>query len=85
MNIIPVGNRVVVEKIENHIENKNGIIIIDNASRKEYIIGKVLRSDSKNFNIDDKIIFLEKNSVVITENNQEIFIVEEENILAIIK
>lgn len=95
MKIIPLNDRVIIKKYEQQKKSAGGIILSENDKKKELrgkVIavgkGKTLNNGSiKAMNVKegDKIIYNEFSGTVVTINSKELLIVNEEDIIAIIK
>jgi chaperonin GroES len=95
MTIQPLGDRVIVKRLEAEETTKGGIVLPDSAKEKpqkgEVMAigkGKVLESgkvEPLEVKKGDKVLFGKYAGNEITYNNEEYLILREEDILAIIK
>ncbi len=95
MGIQPLGDRVLVKRLEAEEKTKGGIVLPDTAKEKpqkgEVVAvgkGKVLESgkiDTLEVKKGDKVLFGKYAGTEITDKEQEYLILREEDILAIIK
>lgn len=100
MNLKPLSNRVLVEIAEEEKEQKtkSGIVLPDTAEKKKQTKGKVVAvgpgrmSDTGNrlpmsIKVGDSILFKEPWSEdnKIEEDDKKLFLIEEEDVLAIIE
>lgn len=95
MNIRPLNDRVVVKRMEEEQKTAGGIIIPDTAKEKP-IQGEVIAAGSGRIMEDgsrraldvkkgDKVLFGKYAGTEITVDNQEVLIMREDDILAIIE
>ncbi len=96
MNIQPLGDRVVVKPLEAESKTKGGIVLPDTAKEKPQegkIVavgkGKVLDSgtiQSPEVKVGDKVLYGKySGNEITTKEGEELLIMREEDILAIIK
>lgn len=95
MSIQPLGDRVLIKRLEAEEKTKGGIVLPDSAKEKpqkgEVIAvgkGKVLESgkvEPLEVKKGDKILFGKYSGNDLTYNDEEYLIVREEDILAILK
>jgi chaperonin GroES len=96
MKIQPLGDRVVVKQLEAEAKTKGGILLPDTAKEKpqegEVIAvgkGKVLDSgavQALEVKVGDKILYGKySGNEITTKDGQELLIMREEDILAILK
>jgi chaperonin GroES len=96
MKIQPLGDRVVVRPLEAETKSKGGIVIPDTAKEKpqegEIVAvgkGKLLESGSIHaleVKVGDKILYGKySGNEITTKDGEELLIMREEDILAIIK
>ena len=96
MNIQPLGDRVVIKPLEAEERTKGGIVLPDTAKEKPQegkVVavgkGKVLDSGSvqaPEVKVGDKVLYGKySGSEVTTKDGEELLIMKEEDILAIIK
>lgn len=88
MDLIPVGDRLVLSKEEVVTQTTSGIIVPDSAKDKS-LQGKVIAigSDVKNkdIKVGDMVLYSEYGPSSYKHNKQEYLIAKEEDILAIVK
>ncbi|MDP2927487.1 MAG: co-chaperone GroES [Candidatus Omnitrophota bacterium] len=96
MEIKPLGDRIVVKPLEAEKKSKGGIVLPDSAKEKPQEAkvvavgkGKVLESgavQTPEVKVGDKVIFGKySGNEFITKEGEELLILREEDILAIIK
>jgi chaperonin GroES len=96
MDIKPLGDRIVVKPLEAETKSKGGIVIPDSAKEKPQegkIVavgkGKVLDSGSvqaPEVKVGDKVLYGKySGNEITTKEGEELLIMREEDILAIIK
>ncbi len=96
MNIQPLGDRVVVKPLEAENKTKGGIVIPDTAKEKPQegkVVavgkGKVLENgsvQSLEVKVGDKVLYGRySGNEITTKDGEELLIMKEEDILAIIK
>lgn len=96
MEIKPLGDRIVVKPLEAENKSKGGIVLPDSAKEKPQEAkvvavgkGKVLESgavQAPEVKVGDKVIFGKySGNEFITKEGEELLILREEDILAIIK
>jgi chaperonin GroES len=96
MEIKPLGDRIVVKPLEAENKSKGGIVLPDTAKEKPQEAkvvavgkGKVLESgalQAPEVKVGDKVIFGKySGNEFITKEGEELLILREEDILAIIK
>jgi chaperonin GroES len=96
MEIKPLGDRIVVKPLEAENKSKGGIVLPDSAKEKPQEAkvvavgkGKVLESgtvQTPEVKVGDKVIFGKySGNEFITKEGEELLILREEDILAIIK
>ncbi|MFH1339149.1 MAG: co-chaperone GroES [Candidatus Omnitrophota bacterium] len=96
MNIQPLGDRIVIEPLEAEDKTKGGIVLPDTAKEKPQegkVVavgkGKVLESGSvqaPEVKVGDKVLYGKYSGTeVTTKDGEEVLIMREEDILAIIK
>ena len=85
MNFKPLGDRLLVERIEEVSTTASGIIIPDNAKDKPSQ-GKVIAigSEVEDVNVGDTIVFGKYAGSEITIDNSEYLIMEESDALGIL-
>lgn len=96
MNIQPLGDRVVVKPLEAESKTKGGIVLPDTAKEKPQegkVVavgkGKVLENgsvQSPEVKVGDKVLYGKySGNEITTKEGEELLIMKEEDILAIIK
>ncbi|MBM3243471.1 MAG: co-chaperone GroES [Candidatus Omnitrophica bacterium] len=96
MDIKPLGDRVVVKPLEAEAKTKGGIVIPDTAKEKPQegkVVavgkGKILESGSvqaPEVKVGDKVLYGKySGNEITTKDGEELLIMREEDILAIIK
>jgi len=96
MEIKPLGDRIVVKPLEAENKSKGGIVLPDTAKEKPQEAkvvavgkGKVLESgalQAPEVKVGDKVIFGKySGNEFVTKEGEELLILREEDILAIIK
>jgi chaperonin GroES len=96
MNIQPLGDRVVLKQLEAETKTKGGIVIPDTAKEKPQegkIVavgkGKVLENGTLQpleVKVGDKVLYGKySGNEITTKEGEELLIMKEEDILAIIK
>ncbi len=96
MDIKPLGDRVVVKPLEAETKSKGGIVIPDSAKEKPQegkIVavgkGKILESgnvQAPEVKVGDKVLYGKySGNEITTKDGEELLIMREEDILAIIK
>ncbi len=89
MNFQPLGNRVLVERIDEPEKTPSGIIIPDNAKEKP-LEGNVLAigpevEEEGHIKVGDRVVFAKYSGTDITLNGQEYLILQTDDILGILK
>jgi len=86
MNFQPLGDRLLVERVEEATTTASGIIIPDNAKEKPSR-GKVLAigSDVEDINVDDVVVFGKYAGTDLILDDNEYLVLEVSDILGIIK
>ena len=84
MNFKPLGDRVLVERVEESTTTASGIIIPDNAKEKPSE-AKVLAigNDVEDVKVDDIVVFGKYSGTEITLDSKEYLILEVSDILGI--
>ena len=89
MNFQPLGQRVLVERVEEQATTPTGIIIPDNA--KEKPLSGVVRAISKEveedgeIKVDDKVVFAKYSGTEITIDGAEYLVMSTDDISGIMK
>ncbi len=86
MNFQPLGDRLLVERVEEATTTASGIIIPDNAKEKPSR-GKVLAigSDVEDINVDDIVVFGKYAGTDLILDDNEYLVLEVSDVLGIIK
>ena len=94
MNLRPLHDRVIVERVESEETTKSGIIIPDTAKEKPQegkVIavgdGKVVDGKKQDMNVKagDRVLFSKYAGTEITVDGEEYLIMREDDILAVIE
>ncbi|RMF13749.1 MAG: co-chaperone GroES [Candidatus Dadabacteria bacterium] len=94
MNLRPLHDRVIVERVESEETTKSGIIIPDTAKEKPQegkVIavgdGKVVDGKKQEMNVKagDRVLFSKYAGTEITVDGEEYLIMREDDILAVIE
>lgn len=93
--IVPLGDRVLIKPIEVDTKTKSGIIIPDTIDKEKpeqgkvvavgdgrYVDGKLVKPNVK---INDVVVFSKYGYDEVKHNDEEFYLLKEENILALIK
>lgn len=89
MNFQPLGQRVLVERLEEPTTTATGIIIPDNA--KEKPLTAIVKAISKeveeegNIAVEDKIVFAKYSGTDITLEGKEYLVLNTDDILGVLK
>ncbi len=89
MNFTPLGQRVLVKRVEEEAKTASGIIIPDNAKEKP-LMGKVIAVSSEveedgEIKKDDTVVFAKYSGTDITLEGDEYLVLNTDDILGIIK
>ena len=89
MNFQPLGNRVLVERIDEPEQTPSGIIIPDNAKEKP-LEGNVLAigpevEEEGHIKVGDRVVFAKYSGTDITLQGREYLILQTDDILGILK
>jgi chaperonin GroES len=89
MNFTPLGQRVLVERVEEETKTSSGIIIPDNAKEKPLggevkAISKELKEEGE-LSVGDKIIFSKYSGTEIKLDGKEYLVMNIDDILGILK
>jgi chaperonin GroES len=86
MNFQPLGDRVLVERLDEASTTSTGIIIPDNAKEKPSE-GKVVAvsDDVKNITCGDTVVFGKYTGNELTLENKQYLVIETDDIFGIIK
>ncbi|MCI5968728.1 co-chaperone GroES [Helicobacter sp.] len=85
MNFKPLGERVLVERLEENTTTASGIIIPDNAKEKplEGIV-KAIGSEVKEVSVNDKVVFGKYSGTEVKLDGKEYLILKLEDVLGVI-
>ncbi len=85
MNFKPLGDRLLVERVEEVNTTASGIIIPDNAKEKPSR-GKVLAigSDVEDVNVDDVVVFGKYSGTDLVLDDKEYLVLEVSDVLGVI-
>jgi chaperonin GroES len=89
MNFQPLGQRVLVERLEEPTTTSTGIIIPDNA--KEKPLNAVVKAISKEVKeegeiaVEDKVVFAKYSGTEITLEDKEYLVLSTDDILGVLK
>ncbi len=89
MNFTPLGQRVLVKRVEEEAKTASGIIIPDNAKEKP-LTGKVVAISSEveedgDIAKDDTVVFAKYSGTDITLEGDEYLVLNTDDILGILK
>jgi chaperonin GroES len=89
MNFTPLGQRVLVKRVEEEAKTASGIIIPDNAKEKP-LMGKVVAISSEveedgEIKVDDTVVFAKYSGTDITLEGDEYLVLNTDDILGILK
>ncbi len=89
MNFTPLGQRVLVKRVEEEAKTASGIIIPDNAKEKP-LMGKVVAISSEveedgDIAKDDTVVFAKYSGTDITLEGDEYLVLNVDDILGILK
>ena len=89
MSFLPLGQRVLVKRVEEETTTASGIIIPDNAKEKP-LNGKVVAiskgiAEQGQININDTVVFGKYAGTELTIDGKEYLVMEEKEILGILK
>lgn len=95
MNLKPLSDRVVVRRVDSNTVTAGGIVIPDNAAEKAdsgtvLAIGPGKRNEkgeivAMDVAVNDRVLFGKFSGQTVKVNGEEVLILREEDILAIIK
>ncbi len=89
MKFQPLGQRVLVERVEEPTTTATGIIIPDNAKEKPLsavvkAISKEVKEDGE-IDVEDKIVFAKYSGTEITLDGKEYLVLNTDDILGVLK
>jgi chaperonin GroES len=86
MNFKPLGERVLVERVEEETKTASGIIIPDNAKEKPSR-GKVvaISNDVNNVKVDDIVVFAKYSGTELKLEAKEYLVIDVKEILGVIQ
>ncbi len=88
MVVKPLGKRVVLKKIENENKTQSGIILTKKNNEEDYyakIVAVGDKIENKEIIIGKTVIYKKHSETVVKIENEEIFIVDEDDLLGIIE
>lgn len=93
MNIKPLGDRVVIKKVEAEEKTKSGIVLPSSAKEQPNLaevvaIGEDIKNDdkkSKQIKVGDKVIFSQYAGTEIKVDGEEVTILKLNEILAVVE
>jgi chaperonin GroES len=87
MSFQPLGNRVLVKRVEEATTTASGIYIPDNAKEKpsEAIVIAVSQKIEENISVDDKVMFGKFAGTEISIDGKEYLVLDIKDILGIMK
>ena len=91
MNLKPLGDRVVIKKVEAEEKTEGGIILPDSAKEKPQMaevlaLGeKILDDEKSQIKIGDKVIFSQYAGTEINIDDEELTVLKLNDILAIVE
>ncbi len=93
MNLRPLGDRVVIKKVEAEEKTKSGIVLPNSAKEQPQMaevvaVGSEIENDEKKKNeikIGDKVIFSKYAGTEIKLDNKELTILKLSDILAVVE
>ena len=85
MNFKPLGERILVERLEEDTKTASGIIIPDNAKEKP-LTGEVkaIGSEVKEVSVNDKIVFGKYSGTEVKLDGKEYLILKLEDVLGVL-
>lgn len=85
MNILPLGNRVLVKKLEEKNETNSGIIIPDTVEKHGSVKGEVIEVGlDMNVITGDTVLFAKFSGINIQFDGEDYIILREDDLLGII-
>ncbi len=88
-NIVPLGARIVVQPIKEEEKSASGIILPESASSTEKTnIGEVLavgKLENADLSVGDKVLFSQYGYDTVEVDEEEYYVIKEDNVLAVIK
>jgi chaperonin GroES len=89
MAFLPLGQRVLVKRVEEEAKTASGIIIPDNAKEKP-LSAEVLAISSEveedgEIKVGDKVVFAKYSGTDITVDGEELLVLNTDDILGILK
>ncbi|HLS53708.1 MAG TPA: co-chaperone GroES [Tissierellaceae bacterium] len=91
MNLKPLGDRLVIKKVEVEETTKSGLIVPDSAKEKPQIAevlalgDKILEDEKNQLKVGDKVIFSQYAGTEIKMDGEEVTILKLNDILAIVE
>lgn len=85
MNFKPLGERILVERLEEDTKTASGIIIPDNAKEKPLMgVVKAIGSEVKDVKNGDKVVFGKYSGTEVKLENTEYLILKLEDVLGVL-
>lgn len=86
MKLQPLADRIVIKKIEAEAKSSAGILLPDSAKEQPQS-GEVLAAgkDVKEVNVGDQVLYAKYGPAEVKVEGEELLIVKEEDILAVVK
>ncbi len=89
MNFQPLGQRVLVERVEEATTTASGIIIPDNAKEKP-LSGKILAvskevSEEGEVKVDDKVLFAKYSGTDVNIDGKDYLVLNLDDVLGVLK
>lgn len=90
MGIRPLGNRVVIKKVEAEEKSEGGILLTSSAKERPQIaevvaVGPGTADEKMELKVGDKVIFSKYGGTDIKHNGEEYTIMSQSDILAVIE
>jgi len=91
MNLKPLGDRLVIKKVEVEETTKSGLIVPDSAKEKPQIAevlalgDKILEDEKNQLKVGNKVIFSQYAGTEIKMDGEEVTILKLNDILAIVE
>jgi chaperonin GroES len=88
MNIIPLGDRVVLKKEAEKTQTSSGLFLPSGAMEREAIativsVGKKVEDPA--LTINSKVLYKEYSVIDVTINEEELMVIKEEDIIAVVE
>ena len=95
MNLQPLADRVIVERIESETKTASGIVIPDNAAEKPdqgevLSVGPGKRNDrgdlvAMNIRVGDRVLFGKYSGQTVKVDGEELLVMREEDLFAVVE